>query len=310
ELQALVQPVVPSGAAQPARAPLLEETISASGVACRRAEKALGQVVAREDEAKLWLAECSQTTREAAVLAVQAKSEWQVELKAELQKTRGSSPGTPSPKSASDIPTGSQINVSQVLGDESGFEAVEIEGGDLLDLSDLEVGDEDKRKCFALKGIIAVEIQEAMLPGIGPTAYNIQRLRPVARDMRKRLAAKRARKDDREESPKDASASGSPPPKVAEAPPAAPADAPGAELAVPETAGAPVSGSAPSGQLLEAAVEAARAKLAEGEHQRLMPDEAGRQLVGNQPFGILPQEDPDKNNREFVQSATNWSTRR
>ncbi|CAK0833771.1 unnamed protein product, partial [Prorocentrum cordatum] len=111
ELQALLRAVAPPETAQLARAPLLGETISTNGVACRRAEKAMEQAVAREDEAKLWLAECSQKTREAAVLAVRTKSEWQAELKAEP---------------ASDITTGSQITLSQLLGDESGCGTVEI----------------------------------------------------------------------------------------------------------------------------------------------------------------------------------------
>eukprot|EP00959_Pyramimonas_sp_CCMP1952_P426465 8932386-Pyramimonas_sp.AAC.1 len=59
-------------------------------------------------------------------------------------------------------------------------------------------------------GSIAAEILTATLSAIGPRADNTQRFMTDARDTRKRLATKRARKD---ESPKDAAGSGSPPPK-------------------------------------------------------------------------------------------------
>ncbi|CAK0800386.1 unnamed protein product [Prorocentrum cordatum] len=161
ELQALVQAVAPPAPAQPARQPLLEKTISAKGVACRRAEKALEHAVRQEDEARRRLAECSQRTQEAAAWAVQAKTAWQEEFRTELQKARGSTPGAGPPPEAVHVPTGSQINLSQLLGEESGFDGVEIMDGEALDLSELEIGDEDKQRWLALKSNMAVEIQKA-----------------------------------------------------------------------------------------------------------------------------------------------------
>ncbi|CAK0875585.1 unnamed protein product, partial [Prorocentrum cordatum] len=231
ELQALVRVVAPPAPAQPARQPLLEETISAKRVACRRAEKALEHAVRQEDEARRWLAECSQGAQEAAVWAVQAKTAWQEELKAELQKARGSTPGAGPPPDAVHVPTGSQINLSQLLGEESGFEGVEIVDGEALDLSELETEDEDKQRWFALKSNMAAEIQKAIVATTGPSADNIQRPRAEARDMRKRVSAKRARQSDRGD------------------------DTSAAAAAQPGT---------PPAAVLQAAADAARAKLAEG----------------------------------------------
>eukprot|EP00959_Pyramimonas_sp_CCMP1952_P224557 4695467-Pyramimonas_sp.AAC.1 len=84
------------------------------------------------------------------------------------------------------MPTGSQNNLSQLLGEESGFEGVEIVDGEALDLRELEIGDEDKQRWLALKSNMAAEIQKAIVAAIGPSADNIQRLRAEARDMRKR----------------------------------------------------------------------------------------------------------------------------
>ncbi|CAK0877746.1 unnamed protein product [Prorocentrum cordatum] len=246
ELQALVKVVAPPAPAQPARQPLLEETISAEGVACRRAEKALEHAVHQEDEARRWLAECSQRAQEAAVWAVQAKTAWQEELKAELQKARGSAPGAGPPPEAVHVPTGSQINLSQL---------------------EIEIEDEDKQRWLALKSNMAAEIQKAIVAAIGPSADNIQRLRAEARDMRKRLSAKRARQSDSGDGTGAAAASqpGTPPPAAPVAPPAAGAAASGAEPAGPGSATTPTGrADTPSAQELQAAVDAARAKLAEG----------------------------------------------
>ncbi|CAK0907578.1 unnamed protein product, partial [Prorocentrum cordatum] len=305
-LQALAAAVGTPEPAQPAGAPLLEETVGAKGVACRRAEKALEHAVAQHDEAKRWLAECSRMTNYAAVLAVRAKAEWQAELKAELQKTRGAAPVSPPSRDAAQVPTGSQINLSQLLGDESGIDSVETVDGDMMKLSELEVGDDDRHKWLALKGSIAEEIQKAVLASIGPSADDIQRLGTEACDTRQRLSAKRTRKDEEGgTAASDAARRGSL-----------------MRLLLPLLAGClPIQGPQPQQRRLLLKLGPVSRSLLQrwmqpepswpkGGSSAFRPLwEGGRQLMGRPPPGSRPQDDPDRGSREFVQSMGSWTSR-
>ncbi|CAK0809162.1 unnamed protein product, partial [Prorocentrum cordatum] len=94
------------------------------------------------------------------------------------------------------VPAGSQINLSQLPADGSGFDAVGIVDGDLLDLSGLEVEDVERNRWLELRGNMANELEKAIVAIIGSSEENIQKLRAEARAIRQRLAGKGARRDD------------------------------------------------------------------------------------------------------------------
>ncbi|CAK0832094.1 unnamed protein product, partial [Prorocentrum cordatum] len=175
ELQALesaIGPQAPPKEAKPARPPLLEAQVSAKGVACRRAEAHLEQCVAKEDDAKAWYEECREATALAAQSAVQANLEWQAEL--ELDRAGGARPPSSAAGASAAAPTGRRH--------------VDIIDGDLLDLSDLQVEDQDKQRCQELKSNMGKEIRAAILAAIGPSAEKIQSLRqPRLREARAAL---------------------------------------------------------------------------------------------------------------------------
>ena len=252
ELQALEGVLSPQPAAQPPAPPrqLLEATISAKGVACRRAQANLEAMVAREDEAEKWYNECKDATAEAVLAAYDAKKAWQEELALELRRAGGANPSSGNvSESAASGGGGSQINLSQLLSAEGSGDTVEIIDGDILDLSDLEIEEGDRQRWLELKASMGKEIQQAVLSAIGPSAENIQKLRQEAREMRQRLAAKRARREPLSTLPGGqpagvpaGNAAGASPPGPPAGSAAAPASA-AASVPVPEDgagAGAPV----------------------------------------------------------------------
>ena len=160
----------------------------------RKAKQALERAVESEAKALAWWEERKEVSLRAAQDAVRAQQAAEAALVV-LQKARGQRPAEEAPTAPTS--TGATLDLTSLLeGDE-----VNIVAGPAFELDGLDVEEGDQEAFEALQTKFAKELKQKIAEIFGETAGNLAQCRKEASEMRERLKAKRQR---REEAPKEA----------------------------------------------------------------------------------------------------------
>ena len=163
----------------------------------RKAKQALERAVESEAKALAWWEERKQVSLRAAQEAVRAEQAAEAALLA-LRKARGQRPAEEPPTPPTR--TGATLDLTSLLESEE----VNIVAGPAFELQGLDVEEADQEAFEALQTKFAKELKQKIAELFGETAGNLAQCRKEAAEMRERLKAKRQRRD---EAPKEAAVS-------------------------------------------------------------------------------------------------------
>ncbi|CAK0819400.1 unnamed protein product, partial [Prorocentrum cordatum] len=182
ELAAVEAPLAKKEAPPPAapRQPLLEEDVSAKGVAHRRAKSWLERCSLKVLEGEAWLHEARDAEDLAVAAAVEAKRSWEEACAKRL----------PQPAAAPPAAAGaSSLNLPTLLGEDSEVEGLTIVDGPMFSTEGLDLDPADLRDWERVKTNLAAGIKAEISKALGSSAEQLATLRAEAKQALRATAA-------------------------------------------------------------------------------------------------------------------------